>query len=342
MRFTSVQNIKVKIFVIACLLTLIAGMMTVLAPKPVFADDGGLTIDGAIITREVVPGEKFEHQMTVSLGSDAPALDITIEIRGLGQRTNGSYLELVPQEDKPLYSSREYITAVEPAAFYLEPGNSQTVTAKVQVPENIGDGSLYAVLYVKGVPRQQAGITFVRVIDVPVIITHGTLDIKCDITSVDIQDVASGQPIKVSTTINNRGNHHFKAGNAVNLMNAEGTVVASCEEQITPCSIIPGYSYVFTRDIVLTGDIEPGTYTVQSLVNLDGSTEMTKLTPLNLKEKYQPVTATPTLQDTATEHSGDLTEERNINWAFIGIAMGGIVILGILALLIIRRRRPSL
>jgi hypothetical protein len=328
------------ILVIMLVFSVITGITSVFAAAPASADVGGLKISGAIVNRVVIPGETIEHRMTISLGSDSPVLDVTIEIMGLGQKENGSYRELTPEEDISPHTSREYIVSVEPASFSLKPGGEQTVTAVIKVPQTIGDGSLYAVLYVKGTPGQQVGIVMIPAVDIPVILNHGILNVQGDISSINVGKVVSGQPITVDTLVENSGNTHFKATNKVNLLDSAGNILAYSEEQTTPCSIIPNYSFKFTRNIIITGNIEPGIYNIQSQVNLENGGSLVEMATLDLTEQYQ-MTTTAVTSKITKEYQSKTPEEEKINWAFIGIVMGGLVLLGLLVLLVTFRRRKT-
>jgi hypothetical protein len=331
------RNVMIKTLAITSLLLLLTAITLILPVPRAVADTGGLKIEGAIINREVTPGEEFAHKMTISLGTGNPAMDITVETRGLGQRTDGSYLELTPQEDNLSLSSRTFIVTISPPSFHLDPGSSQVVTASIEVPGDIGDGSRYAVIYIRGVPTQQAVVAFMPAIDVPVIITHGNLDIQGDITDLSAQDVISGAPITIATTLTNQGNHHFKAVNSVTMKDGTGRVLAAGAELSTPCSIIPGYAYVFNNVLVIPGDIEPGTYYVQSVVKMDNGTGLTEEMTLNLTERYQPQVTPSAIA--RTRQAQPTQEPVGISWAFVGITIGGIAVLGTVIIVVSRRRR---
>lgn len=338
---TNKVNFITRIF-ISCASTLLMFilMAAFFSTAPAYADEGGLSVDGAIINRSAAPGETFIHAMTVSLGDGSPALDITITALGLGQKLDGTFLELAPEDDNPELSSREFITSIEPVSFHLDPGDSQTVSAVVNVPADLGDGSHYSVIYVRGISTNDSGVAFIPAIDVPVIISGANLEKSGAITNVTAGDIVFGSPITINTTVSSQGNHHFKATNAVTLADNKGRVIATSAEHTTQCSIIPGYSFAFTGNLEIAEELSPGKYTLESVVVMDDGTKLSETIQLNLAHGYQHQYGT-VAGETGQPRSLDKTTDRGISWWFVAISLVLILLIGIIILLARRKRRQS-
>ena len=323
---------------ISCAVPLLVVIASCFFTTPVLADESGLSVDGAIINRSANPGETFLHTMIVSLGYDRPALDITVTALGLGQKLDGTFLELAPENDTTELSSREFITSIEPSSFHLDPGDSQTVVASLTVPTDLNDGSHYSVIFIRGISTNDSGMAFIPAIDVPVIISGTNLNKDGVITNVTAGEVVYGAPITVTTMISSQGNHHFKATNTVTMTDHDDSVIATSAEQTTQCSIIPGYAYVFTGDLEILEELSHGVYTIESTVVMDDGTTLSKTISLNLAEGYQHRQDTQAGETVRTRYQNE-DKVQGISWSFVAISVGVIILIALIIVLLARRKR---
>jgi hypothetical protein len=249
---------------------------------------------------------------------------VFVEVRGFGQSLDGAFQALAPTDDVSPYSSREFITAIDNSSFLLSPGSSQAVTAFIDVPQNPGDGSRYAILYVYSPSLQSAGTGFIPSIDVPVILTvsaPATLETTGGISDLSVeQPTTPGGPLTVRTTCANTGNHHYKAFNAIALLNSGGTVLATASSELTRSSVIPMYAYQFVEPLTTGTALPQGTYTIQSrFIREDG----TELDVRSITFDYVP-----------TEDGGIVT----VRWFIVGGLILLVLLIALLLLLVTRRR----
>jgi len=241
-----------------------------LLAAPVSADPG-LKVTGAKCTASVAPGQTITHRMTVGIGESDPAMDIFVDVKGFGQSLDGAYQELEVQDDTSPYSVREFIT-LDKRAFHLDPGESQEVTATISIPEDVGSGGGYALIYIHSKPTGEGSVGYVTAVDVPIALTiSGTELIKTgEITDIS---VSPDKPIAVSTTFHNSGNYHYRAKNEVKLKDEAGNILATAATSPTGSSIIPPYSYQFKVSLSPEQELSPGKiYYVVSQVTLEDDT----------------------------------------------------------------------
>lgn len=241
-----------------------------LLAAPVSADPG-LKVTGAKCTASVAPGQTITHRMTVGIGESDPAMDISVDVKGFGQSLDGTYQELGVQADTSPYSVREFIT-LDKRSFHLDPGESQQVTATISIPEDVGSGGRYALIYIHSKPTGEGSVGYVTAVDVPIALTiSGTELIKTgEITDIS---VSPDKPIAVSTTFHNSGNYHYRAKNEVKLKDEAGNILATAVTSPTSSSIIPPYSYQFKVSLSPEQELSPGKiYYVDSEVTLEDNT----------------------------------------------------------------------
>ena len=246
----------------------VLSLSLVLGASPVLADPG-LTVKGALVESEVVPGRGYTHRFTVVNESDVP-MEVLIEPCGFGQALDGAFEALTEDKDVSPYSCRTFFTHIDNTAFLLAPGASQQVTAYIDVPPEPGEGSRYGIIYVYAPNAGGQSMGFVPSLDIPVILTVSdtdTLEVSGEISelTVDPPESPNGHFL-VKTDLTNTGNHHFKAYNAVALVDDQGTILAESSYPLTASSIIPMYSYRFDSSLTTGGPLPRATYTIQSEV----------------------------------------------------------------------------
>jgi hypothetical protein len=260
------------LWVLATVLGLALGLPGV---RQAHADsDAGLGVEGALAEITADPGQKVEHQMLVSLGAGAAApMQIVVEARGLGEGPDGATLALDAADDTSPFSARGLIAAIEPEHFTLAPGGVQAVTATLAVPSDLTSGIRYADIYISSVPAAGGkSVGSVVALHVPVLLTiaSSTFSTLASILSIDAGAPASGQPIGVTTVVQNRGDHHFRADNQVTIAEPDGASLGTVSVPLTGSSLLPLARHAYRASVtVRAGQILPaGTYTVDSRVVL--------------------------------------------------------------------------
>jgi hypothetical protein len=267
---------------ILSLITIGCIIFLILCPLPVTA----IKVGGSIYTGSIAPGSTAVHTMTISTNPSDPPVDLTVDVLGLGQSLQQSNTGLSPEKDTSPYSARTFIT-VNPKTFHLNPGASQVVTASIAVPQNVGEGGRYAMITIHNAPTGNGSTLIVTGISVPIVITlTGTATtMKGTITNVDVADVIPGQPIKITTSLKNTGNYHYKVKDNVTVTDLAGKVVAEGGLATSSSSIVPPFTGVY--EVKLATPLPVGTYTITSAVSLaDGTVLDTKTIPLEIKSTY--------------------------------------------------------
>jgi len=260
-------------YLVAPLLTAVAAMLVSLLAVVFVSADPGLRVSGAVCEGEVVPGESYIHKITVSTRETDSAMDIQIDVMGWGQSLQGIARALQASEDTSSYSAREYIT-VEPESFHLEPGQSQDVVASIRIPEDVGSGGRYAIIYIHSAPAGEGQVAVVSAINTLVLLTIKDSQIvhKGKMTEFTISEVVSGQPIDILTTFQNTGNHHFKIKGEVTISDAQGEVLDTFYIPLTPSSMIPTMSRQLEASFVPQRELPAGVYSVTLKVMLEDNT----------------------------------------------------------------------
>ena len=96
--------------------------------------------------------------MAVSIGASDPATVINVQVEGMTQGSDGSLEVLAASQDTGPYTARPFIS-VDQNSFPLNSGASQTVTATVQVPQNVGDGQRFAMITIQTQPVPGIGVS---------------------------------------------------------------------------------------------------------------------------------------------------------------------------------------
>jgi len=249
----------IPIVLLACLLALAA------APAL------GLSVSNAAMVGNVNPGQTYTHTMTVTIDSGDEATDVSVYVAGLQQSLDGGYQLLDASQDTSQYSARQFVT-VDKAAFHLEPGGSEDVTATVRVPQDVGDGGRYAMIHIVTTPVVTGGVA--SAVDVPVYLTvnNSQLIHTGQITGVASGEITSGQPINILTSFRSTGNHHFKVKGEVTVTNDQGQNLDTMTTPVTASSILPGMVRELGVSFIPSVVLAAGTYTVGSKVMLEDGT----------------------------------------------------------------------
>jgi hypothetical protein len=266
---------KSSLVTIGCIICLILCFLPVTAIK----------VGGSIYTGSIAPGGTAVHTMTVSTNPEDPPMDLTVDVLGLGQSPGQANTDLSSEKDTSPYSARTFIT-VEPKTFHLESGASQEVKATIAIPQNAGKGGRYAMLTIHNAPTGTGSTLIVTAISVPVVITlAGTVATMTGvITNVAVADIIPGQPLKITTSLKNTGNYHYKVTNNVSVTDSTGKIVAE-GGSVSPRSIVPPFTVNY--DTNLATPLPAGTYSITSKASLDDGTVLdTKTIPFEMKSAY--------------------------------------------------------
>jgi hypothetical protein len=265
-----------SLMTIACITVLI------LFPLPASA----IKVTGTKYIGSIAPGSSAVHTMIVSTNPDDSPMDLTVDVLGFGQLPQQGNTGLSADKDTSPYSARTFIT-VSPQTFHLDPGKSQEVKATIAVPRDVGDGGRYAMLTIRNAPLGNGTTLIVTSIAVPLLvtITGSAISHTGTITDVSVSDVVPGQPIKITTSLKNTGNHHYKVKNNVSVTDSLGVVVTTAGTDVSINSIMP----TFTQNYIVNLDtpLPPGTYTASSKVSSDDGTVLdTKTTSFVVQANY--------------------------------------------------------
>jgi len=290
--FKSIKSfLKFKCLLVAVSITTV--LLPIMAAIPVSANPG-LSVIGSLIVANVTPGQTLTRTITMSIGSSDPATDLSVQVDGAAQSPQGTYMLLDAAHDTGQYSARTFIT-VDKSSIHLDPGGSQTVTATIQVPQDVGTGGRFAIINFSSQPVTGAqGVGIITAVDVPVYLTiqGSQLTQTGKITGVTAGTITNGQPVNITTTFQNTGNIYYKVEGEITVANDQGTTLGTIPIPLTNSSIIPGMSRDLTTSFVPSGELAAGTYNISSKVMLaDGSVLDQSTSTFTVKGSYVPPAA---------------------------------------------------
>lgn len=292
--------LKSRYLLAAVLLT--TALLPALAAIPVSANPG-LTVSNAQIVANVTPGQTLTQTMTITIASADPATDIAVQVTGVAQSSDGSYVLLDASKDTGQYSARSFVT-VDKSSFHLDPGASQDITTTIQVPQNVGDGGRYAIINIAEKPVAGTGVSIISAVDVPVYltITGSKITQTGKITGLTASAITSGQPINILTNFQNTGNHHYKVQGQLTVKNAKGKSLAIIPIPLTSSSIIPGMTRQLVTNLNSIGTLAIGTYTMDAKVMMQDGTLLDQSTStFNITNQYTPPSVTTTSTTAANQ-----------------------------------------
>ena len=243
----------------------------------------GLVVGGAILEKEIVPGEHLSHVMTVQTRESDPAMDIKVSVLGYGQSLSEK-IDLNASQDTSPYTARTFLK-VSPNSFHLDPGKSIKVTLDGDIPKDVGSGGRYAVINIQSLPIGNGTLGYALAVDVPVILTINGSEIleKGEIENLSIVGAVSAEKQKLSLIFKNTGNHHYKAETEAVVKDQSGNIMANASIPMFE-SVLPTYSRLITLSITPKTPLRPGTYNVNTTVSLDdGAILATKETSFEVK-----------------------------------------------------------
>ena len=148
-----------KRLIMATILVLL--LTATLIPTAVLADDNttnpGITVSNAGIVDVVSPGQTITQTMNVSIGANAPTTTVTVDVDGVAQSSNGTYILLNAAEDTNPDTARPFVS-VNTNSFQLQPGGSQDVVATIVVPQDANLGGYFACIRITNPPIAKAAL----------------------------------------------------------------------------------------------------------------------------------------------------------------------------------------
>jgi len=295
-------------------MVLLSGLLVAI---PVLANPG-LGVAGAVCKAEVVPGQIYTHTMTVGIRDTDAAMDIQVDVKGWGQSLEGIAQAVEPLEDTSPYSARSFIT-LDKGSFHLEPGDSQVVTATIIVPEDVGDGGRYAIIYVHSQPAGEGQVAIASAINTLVLLTtkDSQLVHEGKIAGVTSGESASGQPVEIFTTFQNTGNHHFRVKGEVTVSNAQSEILDTIHVAVSPQSVLPTMSKRLKAAFIPQGELPLGVYSIKSRVMLEDGTILDEAEgSFEVKEPYVPPPPPASLTITPGSAATLKTQDSRISISF--------------------------
>jgi hypothetical protein len=322
------------------------------ATTPVAAAPAINIQSGASLIKDISPGQTYVHAMKVNNPSDS-SLDLQIESRGFGQSIDGSNTALSQDLDKSPYSALSFITNLDVTSLHLDPGNSATVNATIQAPQDSSPGTRYAMIHFHSLPSGSGQVGVIVEVDVPLVLTVPGADMQKtgDITDLSVPDIQYGQPLKILTTFKNTGNYYYKVKNQIAISDQTGKIVATAITGITSSSVVPTFSRMIEASPTSPDypkGLPAGSYTVESKIQLeDGTVLATRTSAFTVSQARPSASSTPGAAPTSpfkiANPAGSPIKPLTapgplgISWLLSGVIVGGILIVGILLVLLLTR-----
>jgi len=356
---------KIPIFTMFIILPLIILSSLVMAAPAVAAP--GLTVSNNIFMQDVQAGQTYIHKMTVTSGSSYP-MQMQVEADGLGVDPNGTINAILPQNDTSPFSARTYITNIDNPSFNLAPGASQEVQVTISIPSNATPGERYACVYIYSQPGGEGNVGVIVSSVIPIIINIPgyTAEKTGQITDLTVPQATTANPIVIDTTFENTGNVRLPVQDNVTITDSSGKTVSQVVTPVTSPSVLPTLIRLFTvssATLVNNNGLAPGQYSAQSVVILkDGSARdgtvldsksinfnvtaaTASTTPTVTSLVNQANTTNPIVSQTNASNSispvKPVTGPLGISWAWAGIIIGAILLIGILFVVIMTRRTSA-
>jgi hypothetical protein len=340
------MNVKCRTLVVLFALFLLAVLGVPALANP------GLSVTGVLWQSEVVPGNSYTHQITIRTDTTDPAMDILVDVRGLGQTLEGATQALEAAEDTSPYSARSFIT-VDKSSVHIERGGSQEVVATLQLPPGVTAGGRYAIIYIHTQPMGAGQVGIVTAVNVPVYLTikGSQLIHEGKIAGLVTNEAVTGEPLEILTNFRNTGNHNFKVKGEDTIKDTQGNILYKISIPVT-ASVLPSMTRQIKATFTPQGNLPPGSYSVQSRIMLEDGTVLDEATA-NFEIKAPGVSPlAPSVSPRATPPAEAKTplptapqpplppapKPTAVNWPLYGGLIAGVIIIILLIVLIIKRR----
>lgn len=303
--------------------------LALLVPSAVAADRG-LTVEGAILFREVSPGQTVTHSMTVSIGAGHAATEITVRAAHFSHSLTGTY-QLLETAGNAALTAFPFIT-LDKESFYLEPGGSEVVTATIQVPQDVGAGSRYALINIRTGATGDGAVGTISAVNVPIGLTvkDTLLHRQGEIIALTLEP-AGGQALDIAIIFRNTGNHHYRIKGEIVISRFRGQTLTTIAVPRISGSTVPDNERQLKAKYSPEEALAEGVYIVKFSVMLEDDTVV--------DEKRAAFEVTQTgivILPEAPE------EDAAVDWLMFGVIVGGAVAVGLVIILVRRRRSAQL
>lgn len=235
----------------------------------------GIQASGIVLDAKAAPGEQISHNITINIDKNESPSDFMVEVTDWKQGPDGSNGPATDNNTHP-YSAKDFFR-VSPEKFHLEPGESQTIAVKGEIPRDVGDGGRYAIIRVHTVPpvnksgANPVGISIAMNTIARITINGSNLLKTGEITRLTVDTPVLDKQQNVSIIFNNTGNIHYIVYTEAFLKDGAGNVLANTSAPPSN-NIIPGALHVFNLSLKPKEPLKPGEYNVSAEVRLENST----------------------------------------------------------------------
>jgi hypothetical protein len=264
------------------------------APPRQTGSNTGLTISGAILDVQAVPGQVFTHTIFLNNGAQSGEINVHLDPRGLGQDQDSSFLQLPPMNDASRYSARTWITGIDVQVMHLLPGASGVAHVNISVPINASLDTHYATIWITSEPVGTGSSAVGSLVTylVPLVIRlQGTSNQdKGKIENLFIHQTAPGQPLLLEVIFKNTGNHHYHAAGKIEIKNTSSQNTASLSLPRSDNSLIPTFLHRYKVSYLPGSD-----FNLKNAEYLVAITDDSGVVIDQRKFEYKDISTTPTM-----------------------------------------------
>ncbi len=236
----------------------------------------GLGVEGVVFDADVAPGDRISHEMIISLRDGEAPMDLAVEVTDWNQSQDGvNQPDAMHNTSHPYpYSAMGFLSA-DPARLHVEPGESQKIAVKGDIPQDVGAGGRYALISIYGMPgkmnqepENSVGISVAVNALVRLTISGSELIKHGEIIDANMDKPISGKHQNLSLIVRNTGNYHFKALAEAALRDDKGRDLAKSSSPLSS-NILPMAERLFFVSLVPEQELGPGAYSVNATVRTE-------------------------------------------------------------------------